>query len=236
MVSSDVFKMRHYAKIYRKRGFSAFRVWDMVPEPYEQHYEEFWRAHESIGPRIEECSLKISPSESRIVVLEARLQDGGLESLKAIEERHGRLPNTPTAYAGQEVRHFYFKAPKGFMPRSVDGLFPGVNLIAKGGLVLAPPSIDPATGDEYRWDRDLDIAALEPAPLPPCLFKPLAGRKLTELKGELGSLEDGDCSLAVGSLLPVIPVNHTGEMISMCMDDFFRFVSLAMELEEVRHG
>jgi len=235
MVNPYVSKIRHYSRIYRKRGFRICRSWDRPPEPLDPCSWDTSFSYEQDWPTDQPCEICIWPGQSRVVVLQVRLQEGGMESLKAIEEQYGRLPNTPIAEVGREVRHFYFRAPSGFTPIHVQDLFRGMDILGK--IVPAPPTIHPATGDEYRWDRDHDIAALEPAPFPSLLSKVLEIRTESVLRWRaLKSLEERACRILEQSLLPVTSANHTGEMISLSVDDFLRFVSIVKELEEVRHG
>lgn len=90
-------------------------------------------------------------ARSGIVALDVDPRHGGDESLAAITQRYGPLPATLTVLTGGGGRHFYFTHPGGNV-KNASGLggWPGIDLRADGGYVLAPPSIHPS-GQAYRW-------------------------------------------------------------------------------------
>ena len=89
---------------------------------------------------------------SGIVVLDIDPRHGGAESLKELEAKFGKLPDTVTTITGGGGRHAYFRYPKGVegIPNSAGALGPGLDVRADGGYVIAPPSMHPS-GDEYQW-------------------------------------------------------------------------------------
>ena len=89
---------------------------------------------------------------SGLVVVDVDPRNGGAESLRALERQYGELPLTPLAHTGGGGQHLYFAHPEGAALRCghLDG-FPGIDLKADGGYVIAPPSIHPDTGRAYQW-------------------------------------------------------------------------------------
>ena len=58
------------------------------------------------------------------------------------------MPDTWTARTPRGGVHEYFRAPDG---KTKTGLYPGVDVRAKGGLVAAPPSV--FDGNAYTWEK-----------------------------------------------------------------------------------
>jgi hypothetical protein len=86
---------------------------------------------------------------SGLVVLDIDARHGGVESLDALIQEHGRLPHTIEAVTGGGGRHIYFAHPGGEVGNKV-GLAPGIDLRADGGYVVAPPSVH-VSGKAYAW-------------------------------------------------------------------------------------
>ncbi len=82
------------------------------------------------------------------------------------------MPATPTVETPGGGLHFHFAAPAQPVS-SVNGLRPGVDLKAEGGIVLLPPSVLQA--GPYTW-RGGYWAQPELAPLPPVIRRWLAER------------------------------------------------------------
>ena len=84
------------------------------------------------------------------IVLDLDPRNGG--SLGDLEARVGPLPATLTAWSGRNDggRHLYWRRPAG--PLTSTKLPTGIDLKVNGYVIL-PPSIHPATGMPYRWDR-----------------------------------------------------------------------------------
>jgi putative DNA primase/helicase len=91
--------------------------------------------------------------ESRIVVLDVDLRNGGFEALGRLCDEHGQLPETFEVFSGGGGRHCYFKHPGRRVPSRANALGPGLDVKGDGGLVVAPPSLH-ASGDRYRaaWE------------------------------------------------------------------------------------
>ncbi|RJG46519.1 bifunctional DNA primase/polymerase [Mesorhizobium sp. DCY119] len=82
----------------------------------------------------------------------------GYESLSALEEKYGTLPETATAKTAGGGEHRYFKYAPGVRNRG--GLGPGLDVRGSGGYVIMPGSVT-AEGKEYVW-LDYDGEGLPP--------------------------------------------------------------------------
>jgi len=78
-----------------------------------------------------------------VVVLDVDGEDG-----RASVEGEA-LPPTPTALTGRGA-HYWFRLPEGLTARNGAGLRPGLDVRARGGYVVAPPSVHPS-GHRYEW-------------------------------------------------------------------------------------
>src|SRR5262249_21014399 len=81
----------------------------------------------------------------------------GEASLRALEEKHGPLPETLMAESPSGSRHRYYNQPKEIaIKNSTSSIGPGIDVRGEGGMVIAPPS----TRDDgaYRWLNDNPIA------------------------------------------------------------------------------
>jgi putative DNA primase/helicase len=89
---------------------------------------------------------------SGLLVLDIDPRSGGDESLGALEQRYGRLPETVRSISGRGDggTHYYFKHPVGAKVRGKLG--DGLDVKSTGGYVVAPPSLHPDTGKPYQWD------------------------------------------------------------------------------------
>ena len=93
----------------------------------------------------------------------------GLQALAGLEERHGRLPPTPTARRGGGGRHYLFRWPEKRLP-GAEEIGPWANLgglpidtRGKGGQFVAPPSLHPS-GRRYEWEVPPWKVKVAPAP------------------------------------------------------------------------
>ena len=93
----------------------------------------------------------VTGAESGIVVIDIDPRHDGDKSLDAIEANYGKLPATATVCTGGGGFHFYFQHPGGTI-RSRTDVFPGIDIKADGGYVVAPPS-NHISGGVYRFDE-----------------------------------------------------------------------------------
>ncbi len=78
--------------------------------------------------------------ESGLVVLDIDPRHNGENSLARLQKEYGNLPPTLQVRTGGGGLHFYFKYPNGVSIKSRTNLFPGIDIRADGGYVVAPPS------------------------------------------------------------------------------------------------
>ncbi len=109
---------------------------------------------------------------SGLIVLDVDPRNGGDDGLVDLERTVGKLPETATVNTGGGGLHFYFRHP-GVRPvrnASAFGGFPGLDLKADGGYVVAPPS-NHQSGNTYLWDAVLHITETPPAPCPAAMLE-----------------------------------------------------------------
>ena len=94
-----------------------------------------WKPHANIGIR--------TGKESGFFVLDVDTDEGkeGAESLAALEEQYGELPQTRMVITGGGGFHYYFRMPAGVDVRnSTSAIGKDLDIRGDGGYVLAPPS------------------------------------------------------------------------------------------------
>jgi len=106
---------------------------------------------------------------SDLAVLDVDPRNGGTESLGALEETHGVLPGTVTALTGGGGVHLLFAHPGRRVSSRANALGAGLDVKADGGMIVAAPSLHPATGRAYGW---LGGAWRDPLPAWPAVLLP----------------------------------------------------------------
>jgi bifunctional DNA primase/polymerase-like protein len=156
-----------HAHAYASLGFRVFPLVPRTKRPLTSHgladatadpeqITRWWWCHASAGVAIR------TGAASRIIVLDVDPRAGGDESFAELEHRFGKLPSTPIVHTGGGGAHYYFANPgamltAGAVPCRVGlGGWPGIDLKADGGYVVAPPSIHP-NGERYVWDLVFDL-------------------------------------------------------------------------------
>lgn len=112
-----------------------------------------------------------------LLVLDEDPRHGGTESLRALVQRLGSLPPTPTVRTGSGGAHYYFSTSSPIASRI--GVLAGIDVKCEGGYVVAPPSVH-ASGQAYEWLPGLSLADIQPAPVPDWLLAELARRPTRE--------------------------------------------------------
>ena len=86
------------------------------------------------------ASIGIATGPSRLVVVDIDPRHGGDASLAALEARYGAF-DTPEVLTGGGGQHFYFRTigPVKSRANALGAEFPGIDVRAEGGYVLAPP-------------------------------------------------------------------------------------------------
>jgi hypothetical protein len=91
---------------------------------------------------------------AHLAVIDVDSGRGGLESWASLVDEIGDLPVGPVALTGlrdgRRGEHHYFAAPDTPIKNSVDVLGPGIDLRAKGGYVVASPSMH-QSGKRYEF-------------------------------------------------------------------------------------
>ena len=106
---------------------------------------------------------------SNLLVLDIDTRHDGKKSLTALEKQHGELPGTVEVVTGGGGRHLYFSHPGGQLHNKV-AIFPGIDIRADGGCVVAPPSLH-ASGKQYQWRKQHAPQQMSLAALPKWLLK-----------------------------------------------------------------
>jgi hypothetical protein len=108
---------------------------------------------------------------SGLVVVDVDPRHGGDDGFADLETRHGALPESPLAHTGGGGSHLFLAHP-GVRPvtcRTNLGGFPGVDLKADGGYVVAPPSRH-GSGRIYTWHKALHLPDVPLAPCPDAIL------------------------------------------------------------------
>lgn len=164
---------------------------------------------------------------SGFVVLDVDMKNGkdGLETLRALEARHGKLPETAVVLTPSGGFHYWFRPPEGVaIGSSADKLGSGLDIRGDGGYVCIPPSsID---GKAYTWEASSDPAEVGFAEFPAwmiyLLAKPTpraaatngeirhigAGGRNAHLTSLAGSMRRRDMSYA--AILAALEVENAG--------------------------
>jgi hypothetical protein len=102
---------------------------------------------------------------NNIIVVETDTVAGhgvdGAASLAQLEVEYGLLPDTRTSSSPSDSLHRYFRHPgPGIKIRTTASeIGAGIDVRGDGGMVIAPPSVNP-DGRAYRWINKLPIAAM----------------------------------------------------------------------------
>jgi hypothetical protein len=101
--------------------------------------------------------------ENSIVVIETDTVEGhgvdGAAALAQLEATYGPLPETLQAISPSDSVHRYFQHPGIKIKNSASALGPGIDVRGDGGMVIAPPSVNP-DGGAYRWLNRGPMAAM----------------------------------------------------------------------------
>jgi len=113
----------------------------------------------------------VTGEASGLVIVDVDPRNGGDEGIEDLQARYGQLPETPTVLTGGGGTHTYLAHPRdrAIPNRRNLGGFPGVDIKADGGYVVAPPSRH-ASGRVYAWNVLLHPDDVLLAPCPESLF------------------------------------------------------------------
>jgi len=140
-------------KSYKSADHSDGRKWGMTRDPAEIRADFAHWADARIGIP--------TSAVNGIVVIEIDTMAGhgvdGAIALAELEAEHGLLPDTLTACSPSGSLHRYFRHPGIKIKNSASVIDAGIDVRGDGGMVIAPPSINP-DGRRYRWINKLPIA------------------------------------------------------------------------------
>lgn len=136
------------------RGKEAFRK-DWRQFESSDEVQSYYKEHPD-----ENAGILTGAAHNNLFVIDVDMHnDDGYESLRAWEAEHGTLTDTATVATGGNGLHMYYHAPDGVAVKCHCGkgaLFPGLECKGDGGLVVAPGSIHPDTGNVYLWEQSPD--------------------------------------------------------------------------------
>jgi putative DNA primase/helicase len=101
----------------------------------------------------------LTGTPSGIFVLDIDPDNGGVETMKALGNQHGRLPATYIVQTGSGGWHYYFQMPDFELRNSAGRVGPGIDTRGDGGQVIAAGSV--SSRGPYVVLADADVA---PAP------------------------------------------------------------------------
>jgi len=137
--------------------------------------ERWWRSNA-------DANLGIATGAARLVVIDIDPKNGGFDSFFQLCKQHGPLESA-TVLTGGGGEHRYFQAPADATIKSRSNAFgpdfPGIDVRAQGGYVIAPPSVHPS-GNVYRPEVSSGATI---APLPSWAVRLLAGPDRTPIRG-----------------------------------------------------
>jgi hypothetical protein len=131
-----------------------------------------------------------------VLDLDERDDYSGSDTLHALEEEHGALPDTVTSLTGSGSTHRFFKVPDGrACPRNDQSgkLGPGLDVRGDGGQVVVAPSVHP-NGTPYAWEDGHGPGRIPMAEAPAWLLnllepEPVTPRAHTQLDITPGQLD-----------------------------------------------
>lgn len=110
----------------------------------------------------------VTGAESGVFAIDIDPDDGGDDSLRALEAQYGPLPDTVESVTGGNGRHLLFAWPDtGDIRNSASGVLGvGIDVRGTGGQIVVAPTVHP-NGRRYAWEVEhdpLDGVAVAPAP------------------------------------------------------------------------
>lgn len=93
--------------------------------------------------------------------------EAGETTLSGMQSQYGNLPPTVTQISGSGGRHLLFRHTGQI--KNEARFAPGLDFRTEGGLIVGPGSLH-ASGQRYRWDKELSPNDVAIAEMPPWLF------------------------------------------------------------------
>jgi len=127
---------------------------------------------------------------SGITVVDVDIKKGkvGDESLKDLEAKHGKLPETAEALSWSKGRHIYFKYIEG-VGCSQNILGKDIDIRSDGGYIIVPPSS--LQGKPYEWEASSDIKDVKIIDAPDWFVTLLKAPKIATIASLEGDLKVG---------------------------------------------
>jgi putative DNA primase/helicase len=169
-------KNLEYALKYAELGWASFAVngkkpigrsWTKECTTQKEELERLFAKNPSRG-------IGIATEPSELFVLDIDRKSNGYQSLEALEDQHGKLPETLVAETGGGGLHYYFKRPPGGIKSTTGTIAQGIDSKCNGGYIVAAPSPH-ETGNEYCW-RDDEPDEIELAEVPEWVLELIRGR------------------------------------------------------------
>jgi Bifunctional DNA primase/polymerase, N-terminal/AAA domain len=140
-------------KSYKSKEHSNGQNWGKTTDP--EVVKRDWKRWPHAGVSV------ATGRTSGILVIDVDNESHGVDgyaSLRALEEKHGRLPTTLTVETPSGGMHLYFKYPNDFeVKNGTSKIADGIDFKGEGGKVPAPPTTRPGVG-VYQWTNDAPIA------------------------------------------------------------------------------
>lgn len=170
-----------YALWYAQKGISVFPLIPRGKEPLtknsfknastnDDQIKTWWNRRPAAN-----IGIATGVGAVPLLVLDVDVGHGaghdGLQTIKELEEEHGKLPMTWVCKTGGGGLHYYFHCADPELTTGVNVL-PGLDFRGLGGYAVAPPSIH-KSGTRYEWTSDGD---------------PRKGVQLAELPGWLADI------------------------------------------------
>jgi hypothetical protein len=122
----------------------------------------------------------VTGKESGFIALDLDPRHEGDESIRKLEKRYGRMPETIESLTGGGGRHILFSHPgkriKVMNSAGLGGKYPGLDIRGDGGYIVAPPS-NHLSGNKYKWEPSHSPIDVELARIPDFLLKLISDKK-----------------------------------------------------------
>lgn len=134
------------------------RAWQKNATTNIQQLESWWLRWPDAN-----IGIQTGP-KSGILVLDVDPDNGGDDSLFALESQYGKL-DVLESITGGGGRHLFFQYPNQQIPNSSSKIAAGLDVRGDGGFIVAPPSLH-KSGKFYQWEASSDPiqTLLQPVP------------------------------------------------------------------------
>ncbi|MDY6835260.1 MAG: bifunctional DNA primase/polymerase [Chloroflexota bacterium] len=141
--------------------------WQRIATTDETVLREWWKKWPKANIGI------VTGRKSDLLVLDIDPRHGGEDSLALLEHKFGRFPKIVEAITGSGGRHLFFAYPKDIDHISnaapLSG-YPGIDVRADGGYIVAPPSLH-YCNETYKWKLSSHPDEITLAPVPDWLLR-----------------------------------------------------------------